>query len=236
MNTCRPTNNCIRHLECALPKLQFGCWMPNSIHGKVSCIHITILKGSCSLTHSKQKRCYVPCWHCWVRTLSSSSFSETQGQRVSQCQMNEEPWKMRPLRGGVGSLPTSPCYFHALEIWTNIRKQAPPAIGLQVAGCIWYLLTVQRVESCIYEQCESMANCSFVNMGCPISVSYGPQPPVAWPQGPSIIHSTCSISTAVRSNANYSFGIYSLGVPLVTDTNPVNKIALPLFWGIMTMR
>jgi cyclic nucleotide gated channel len=130
-----------------------------------------------------------------------------------------------------------PSYFHSCSIWNHIStERASPATAMQVAGCIWYLLTVQRVESCIYEQCEFMANCSYGNMGCPISVSYGSQPPVAWAQRPSIIHSTCSISTAVRSNANYSFGIYSLGVPLVTDTNPVNKITLPLFWGIMTMR
>ena len=112
----------------------------------------------------------------------------------------------------------------------------------QVAGSIWYLLAVQRVESCIYLQCEGMNNCLDEYMGCPNPVSYGYQPTsddwsrIAWTQDPRF-DSQCLKGGAHSLAGNFSFGIYALAIPIVRDFHtPANRIVLPLFWGIMTMR
>ncbi len=104
---------------------------------------------------------------------------------------------------------------------------------LQVAGSIWYLLTVQRVESCIHLQCKNMPGCNYSYMGCPVPIAFSKQPlddlRVAWAQNPNV-------TGCLQGGDDFGFGIYSLSVPLVTDVIPVNKILLPLFWGVMTMR
>lgn len=112
----------------------------------------------------------------------------------------------------------------------------------QVAGSVWYLLAVQRVESCIYLQCKGMNNCLDVYMGCPNPISYGYQPTshnssrVAWAEDPAF-DSQCLKGGAHSLAGNFSFGIYALAVPIVRDVHtPVTRIVLPLFWGIMTMR
>lgn len=106
---------------------------------------------------------------------------------------------------------------------------------------MWYLLAVQRVESCIYVQCQAMSNCKDVYMGCPNTISAGIQPShdpsrMAWVQDPTF-DSQCLKGGAHSITGNFNFGIYALAVPIVGDVHaPVNKVVLPLFWGIMTMR
>ncbi|CAK9876179.1 unnamed protein product [Sphagnum jensenii] len=107
-----------------------------------------------------------------------------------------------------------------------------------VAGSIWYLLTVQRVESCIHSECANMENCNPAYLGCPQTVAFSTQPLIdpnrlAWAQDPAIANNC--FSAGPMPGGNFSFGIYSLAVPLVTNNIPVNKILLPLFWGVMTM-
>lgn len=59
---------------------------------------------------------------------------------------------------------------------------------------------------------------------------------VAWAQDPAF-DALCLKGGAHSLTGNFSFGIYALAVPIVGDVHsPVNKIVLPLFWGIMTMR
>lgn len=103
-----------------------------------------------------------------------------------------------------------------------------------MAGSFWYLLTVQRVESCLSVQCEAMEHCPSTNFGCPLPIAYHHQPDVAlrlaWAQNSTV--QSCLNASA----SNFSFGIYSWAVPLVTDGQCVNKIVYPLFWGVMTFR
>jgi cyclic nucleotide gated channel len=69
-------------------------------------------------------------------------------------------------------------------------------------------------------------------MGCPVPIAFSKQPlddlRVAWAQNPNV-------TGCLQGGDDFGFGIYSLSVPLVTDVIPVNKILLPLFWGVMTM-
>jgi hypothetical protein len=70
-------------------------------------------------------------------------------------------------------------------------------------------------------------------MGCPVPIAFSKQPlddlRVAWAQNRNV-------TGCLQAGDDFGFGIYSLSVPLVTDVIPVNKILLPLFWGVMTMR
>ncbi|KAG0567559.1 hypothetical protein KC19_7G143300 [Ceratodon purpureus] len=125
--------------------------------------------------------------------------------------------------------------------WGFVLNLAVYFCAAHVAGSIWYLLAVQRVESCIYLQCENMNDCRDVYMGCPNPISYGNQPTlnypsrVAWAHDP-LFDSQCVNGGAHSAAGNFSFGIYALAVPIVRDIHtPVNRIVLPLFWGIMTM-
>jgi cyclic nucleotide gated channel len=69
-------------------------------------------------------------------------------------------------------------------------------------------------------------------MGCPVPIAFSKQPlddlRVAWAQNRNV-------TGCLQAGDDFGFGIYSLSVPLVTDVIPVNKILLPLFWGVMTM-
>jgi len=84
-----------------------------------------------------------------------------------------------------------------------------------------------------------MENCNPTYLGCPQTVAFSTQPltnpnRLAWAQDPAIANNC--FSAGPMPGGNFSFGIYSLAVPLVTNNIPVNKILLPLFWGVMTMR
>lgn len=87
-----------------------------------------------------------------------------------------------------------------------------------------------------------MTNCQVNSyMGCPNPISYGAQPSsdtnrLAWAEDPAFDFQ-CLKGGAHSLTGNFSFGIYSLAVPIVQDIRtPINRIVLPLFWGIMTMR
>lgn len=79
-----------------------------------------------------------------------------------------------------------------------------------------------------------MANCPSLPFACPAPVSFGyhPDNPVrmTWSQNADV--QGCLEGTA----KNFSYGIYSWAVPLVTDGRFVQKILYPLFRGIMTFR
>jgi hypothetical protein len=71
-------------------------------------------------------------------------------------------------------------------------------------------------------------------MGCPVPIAFSKQPlddinQVAWAEN-------SNVTSCLAGSGPFNFGIYGLSVPLVTDVIPVNKILLPLFWGVMTMR
>jgi cyclic nucleotide gated channel len=104
----------------------------------------------------------------------------------------------------------------------------------QVAGSFWYLLTVQRVETCLDLQSVRIADSPSTTFACPIPISFGHQPDdlmrMTWSQN-------TSVQGCLKGDAdNFQYGIYLWAVPLVTDGRFVQKILYPLFWGVMTIR
>lgn len=43
-------------------------------------------------------------------------------------------------------------------------------------------------------------------------------------------------TTCLDSSDNFEYGAYKWTVPLFTKTNRAEKILLPIFWGLMTLR
>lgn len=105
-------------------------------------------------------------------------------------------------------------------------------ISAHVAGSFWYLLTVQRVETCLDLQSVRIADSPSTTFACPIPISFGHQPDdlmrMTWSQN-------TSVQGCLKGDAdNFQYGIYLWAVPLVTDGRFVQKILYPLFWGVMT--
>ncbi|CAM6103272.1 unnamed protein product [Calypogeia fissa] len=104
-------------------------------------------------------------------------------------------------------------------------------LAAHVAGTIWYLLGIQRVERCVVSQCVGSCRLEFV--GCAVPIATPNSQPVNqanfdWGQG--------NMSTlCFNSKSDYDWGIYTWAVPLTKTVNAPEKFMFPLFWGIMTV-
>jgi cyclic nucleotide gated channel, plant len=108
----------------------------------------------------------------------------------------------------------------------------------QAAGSCWYLLGLQRAAKCLEEQCETTPGCGLRTLCCKEPIYYGnynmlkklDRTRLVWSQN------TEARSTCLASADNYEFGVYEWSVQLVTNNSRIEKILLPIFWGLMTLR
>ena len=106
----------------------------------------------------------------------------------------------------------------------------------QAVGACWYLLGIQRAAKCLNEQCTVAKGCVVTSTACVDPIYYGATTRiidggrVAWAQN-VIARNTC-----LNSSDKFQYGAYKWTVPLVTNTNRLEKILLPIFWGLMTLR
>lgn len=108
---------------------------------------------------------------------------------------------------------------------------------LQVAGGCWYVLAIQRVASCLRQQCHRQANCNLY-LSCSEEVCYQ----FLVPSG--AIGNTCggNSTTTVRKslcldvNGPFHYGIYQWALPVISSNSVAVKILYPIFWGLMTLR
>ncbi|KAJ7536533.1 hypothetical protein O6H91_12G072800 [Diphasiastrum complanatum] len=105
----------------------------------------------------------------------------------------------------------------------------------QVAGSIWYLLGVQRVELCLERACKYIQDCDSSLLVCTPVIHYGKAP--KYPTGNSPLSQDPTASSLCKSSNNFDFnyGIYLWAAPLVTTTNGLQRMIFPLFWGLMTL-
>lgn len=108
----------------------------------------------------------------------------------------------------------------------------------QVAGGCWYILAIQRVASCIREQCEMHNTCNLVSLSCRKGVCYGL--PLLLDMGEyscdNNATTTNKIPECLDRNGSFPYGIYQLALPVVSSNSLVVKILYPIFWGLMTLR
>jgi hypothetical protein len=109
---------------------------------------------------------------------------------------------------------------------------SPP---LQVFGALWYLFAVARVDTCLASQCRDTPGCRPQFLGCspPIQSHAGAAlspPRLAW------ANSSVAASYCLTASGQFPYGIYWNGLPLVTSPKVAEKLAFPIFWGLMTLR
>jgi cyclic nucleotide gated channel, plant len=111
-------------------------------------------------------------------------------------------------------------------------------LALQAVGACWYLLGVQRATKCLKEQCLQLAECASSSaVACTAPLYYGGErlarsvggERLAWSQSAS------ARGTCLASSDAYQYGAYKWTVMLVTNPSRVERMLLPIFWGLMTL-
>ncbi|XP_062223210.1 cyclic nucleotide-gated ion channel 4-like [Phragmites australis] len=109
-------------------------------------------------------------------------------------------------------------------------------VAAHAVGACWYLLGVQRSTKCLREQCAQAGNgCAPWALACPEPLYYGATARgldadrLAW-AGNASARGTC-----LDSGDNYQYGAYKWTVMLVANPSRLERILLPIFWGLMTL-
>uniref|UniRef100_A0ACD5WL27 Uncharacterized protein n=1 Tax=Avena sativa TaxID=4498 RepID=A0ACD5WL27_AVESA len=110
-------------------------------------------------------------------------------------------------------------------------------VAAHAVGACWYLLGAQRATKCLREQlCAELNGCEATALACARPLYYGAGGAGAvgadrldW-AGNASARATC-----LDSADNYEYGAYKWTVMLVANPSWVEKILLPIFWGLMTL-
>ncbi|KAK6129199.1 hypothetical protein DH2020_037029 [Rehmannia glutinosa] len=101
-----------------------------------------------------------------------------------------------------------------------------------VAGGCWYVLAIQRVASCLKQQCGKSGSCN-LSLSCSDEVCSG-----------SILGNPCETNSTIvvgeplclDVDGPFRYGIYKWALPVVSSNSVAVKILYPIFWGLMTLR
>lgn len=110
--------------------------------------------------------------------------------------------------------------------------------GAQVAGGCWYVLAIQRVASCIRQQCMSNGNCN-LSLSCKEEVCYqfvSPTSKVGYPCLSGNLTSVVQSPMCLDPDGPFPYGIYGWALPVISSNSLAVKILYPIFWGLMTLR
>ncbi|KAJ0966022.1 hypothetical protein J5N97_027160 [Dioscorea zingiberensis] len=108
-------------------------------------------------------------------------------------------------------------------------------VASHAVGACWYLLGIQRAAKCLKEQCMVSKVCGRTELACVDPIYYGTKTIIedggrlAWAQN---IHAR---ATCLDRSDKFPYGAYKWTVALFTNTNRLEKILLPIFWGLMTL-
>ncbi|GMP28754.1 hypothetical protein CsSME_00004172 [Camellia sinensis var. sinensis] len=109
-------------------------------------------------------------------------------------------------------------------------------IASHVAGGCWYVLAIQRVASCLRQQCDRKSTCN-LSLSCSEEVCY------QFLLLADTVGNPCggNATTLVRKplcldvNGPYPYGIYKWALPVISSNSVTIKILYPIFWGLMTL-
>ncbi|KAG0496227.1 hypothetical protein HPP92_000918 [Vanilla planifolia] len=112
-------------------------------------------------------------------------------------------------------------------------------VAAHAVGACWYLLGIQRASKCLKEQCSLFAEaggCGRQTLACVNPIYYGTttsairsRDRVAW------ANNSNARAACLDSNNNFEYGSYKWTVSLIANTSRLEKILLPIFWGLMTL-
>ncbi|KAK6255950.1 hypothetical protein SCA6_017255 [Theobroma cacao] len=109
-------------------------------------------------------------------------------------------------------------------------------IASHVAGGCWYVLAIQRVASCLRQQCERSERCK-LSLSCSEEVCYQFLFPAEAVGNPCGGNSTKVVGKPLCLDVHgpFNYGIYQWALPVVSSNSVAVKILYPIFWGLMTL-
>ncbi|GER30719.1 cyclic nucleotide-gated ion channel [Striga asiatica] len=109
-------------------------------------------------------------------------------------------------------------------------------IASHVAGGCWYVLAIQRVASCLKQQCALNGSCN-LSLSCSEEVCYQFLLPSDTLGNPCGGNSTVLVRKPMCLDVNgpFRYGIYKWALPVVSSNSVAVKILYPIFWGLMTL-
>ncbi|KAL0431754.1 UNVERIFIED_CONTAM: Cyclic nucleotide-gated ion channel 2 [Sesamum radiatum] len=109
-------------------------------------------------------------------------------------------------------------------------------IASHVAGGCWYVLAINRVASCLKQQCARSGTCN-LSLSCSEEVCYQFLLPSGTLNNPCGGNSTVVLRKPLCLDVNgpFRYGIYKWALPVVSSNSVAVKILYPIFWGLMTL-
>ncbi|CAI9780681.1 unnamed protein product [Fraxinus pennsylvanica] len=109
-------------------------------------------------------------------------------------------------------------------------------IASHVAGGCWYVLSIQRIASCLKQQCNRSSTCN-LSLSCSDEVCYQFLLPSGTIGNPCADNSTVVLRKPLCLDINgpFRYGIYKWALPVVSSNSVTVKILYPIFWGLMTL-
>ncbi|KAK7272495.1 hypothetical protein RJT34_29121 [Clitoria ternatea] len=126
-------------------------------------------------------------------------------------------------------------YIFGTIWWSITLNLIAYFVASHAAGACWYLLGLQRAGKCLAEQCAKTAGCGLRTLCCKEPIYYGSTSIVRDKTRLIWAENREARSTCLDSPGNYDYGTYQWSVQLVTNDNRLEKILLPIFWGLMTL-
>ncbi|CAL4919175.1 unnamed protein product [Urochloa decumbens] len=112
-------------------------------------------------------------------------------------------------------------------------------IASHIAGGCWYVLAIQRIASCLQEECKRNNSCDLMQLGCSQELCFRP------PWSSNVNGFPCdtnitsfgqqNVSTCLTGNGSFAYGIYLGALPVISSNSLAVKILYPIFWGLMTL-
>ncbi|KAJ6833266.1 cyclic nucleotide-gated ion channel 4-like [Iris pallida] len=108
-------------------------------------------------------------------------------------------------------------------------------VASHAVGACWYLLGIQRAAKCLKVQCMQAEGCVRTTTACLDPIYYGATTTVTDRGRFSWSNNRLARTTCLDSSSNFEYGAYKWTVSLVTNTSRLEKMLLPIFWGLMTL-
>ncbi|KAL5548025.1 hypothetical protein UlMin_003256 [Ulmus minor] len=126
-------------------------------------------------------------------------------------------------------------YIFGTVWWGIALNMIAYFVASHAAGACWYLLGIQRAMKCLREECRATSGCGLRELSCREPIFYGGRSMIG--DGPSLewALNKQARSTCLDSANNYNYGAYQWTVQIVTNTNRLEKMLFPIFWGLMTL-
>ncbi|KAG9131093.1 hypothetical protein Leryth_025420 [Lithospermum erythrorhizon] len=129
-------------------------------------------------------------------------------------------------------------YIFGTVWWGIALNMIAYFMASHAVGACWYLLGMQRAAKCLKEECIASGHyCNVKILACKEPIFYGTattfidKARLIWGEN------TQARSACIDNSGNDSFdyGAYKWTVQLFTNESRLEKILLPIFWGLMTL-